>query len=221
MASRKDSTLSRKKGLFISLEGGEGSGKSTQARLIKQYLVQKGYQVITTIEPGGTEIGNQIRDILLSPSNKKMIPLAELFLYLSSRAQIVQELILPALIQGKAVICDRYADSSVAYQGVGRKLGVDRVERFNYIATTGLAPDLTFFFDIDPTLGLSRRAKSARGRMDRLEKEQLVFHKRVRKGYLALAKKEPHRIKVIPVKRDSSPAEIFQLVKKEIDQLKV
>ena len=213
--------MARKNGLFISLEGGEGSGKSTQGRLIKRYLVQKGYQVITTIEPGGTEIGNQIRDILLSPSNKKMIPLTELFLYLSSRAQIVQEIIQPALTQGKAVLCDRYADSSVAYQGVGRKLGVDRVKRFNSIATTGLEPDLTFFFDIDPKLGLSRRAKSARGKMDRLEKERLAFHHRVRKGYLALAKKYPHRIKVIPVRKDSSPTEIFQLVKKAIDQLKV
>lgn len=211
---------SRRKGLFISLEGGEGSGKSTQARLIKKYLMQKGFQVITAIEPGGTEIGNQIRVILLSSANQKMAPLAELFLYLSSRAQIVQEVIEPAVNQGKAVICDRYADSSVAYQGMGRKLGVNMVEQLNTIATRGLQPDITFFFDIEPRLGLIRKAKSVLGKMDRLEKEQLAFHRRVRKGYIALAKKYPARIKLIRVRKTTSPREICLPIKKEIDRLR-
>jgi dTMP kinase len=209
------------KGIFISLEGGEGSGKSTQARLIKKYLGRKGYQVIITMEPGGTEIGNQIRAILLSPSNKIMTPLTELFLYLASRAQIVQEVILPALTHGKAVICDRYIDSSVAYQGKGRDLGMKVVERFNDIATKGLEPHLTFFFDIDPILGLTRKSKSTRGKMDRLEKERLAFHRQVRQGYITLAKIYPHRIKVISVKAKLSPPEIFKQIKLEIDRLRV
>lgn len=213
--------MNRKKGLFISLEGGEGSGKSTQAKFLKKYLVQKGYKVITTVEPGGTDIGIQIRAILLSPSNKKMIPLTELFLYLSSRAQIVKEIIHPALKQGKAVICDRYADSSVAYQGMGRKLGMDMVESFNHIATDGLQPDITFFFDIEPTLGLTRKANSSRGTMDRLENEALAFHRSVRKGYHLLAKRYPDRIKVIPVSKMNNPTDIFKLVRKEIEQLEL
>jgi dTMP kinase len=212
--------MTKKKGIFISLEGGEGSGKSTQSNLIKKYLIKKGYQVITTVEPGGTEIGNQIRAILLSPANKIMTPLTELFLYLASRAQVVQEVILPALTQGKAVICDRYIDSSVAYQGKGRNLGMQVVEQFNAIATNGLEPDLTIFFDIDPILGLSRKSKSTRGKMDRLEKERLAFHRRVRQGYIILAKKYPQRIKIISVKANLSPTEIFQQIQKEIDCLK-
>lgn len=210
-----------KKGLFITLEGGDGSGKSTQAKLIKKYLVRKGYQVILTVEPGGTEIGNQIRSILLSPSNKKMTPLAELFLYLSSRSQIVQEIIQPALFQGKAVICDRYTDSSVAYQGMGRGLGIDLVERFNDVATRGLKPHLTIFFDIDPILGLLRKTNSTQGKMDRLEKELLQFHQKVRKGYITLAKKYPQRIKVISVREGLSPNEIFKKIKMKIDHLKI
>lgn len=213
--------MKKKKGMFISLEGGEGSGKSTQTHLIKKYLCRKGYRVTTTVEPGGTEIGHQIRAILLSPSNKKMTPLTELFLYLASRAQIVQEIILPALKEGKAVICDRYIDSSVAYQGKGRDLGMKVVERFNDITTKGLEPHLTFFFDIDPKLGLSRKSKSTRGKMDRLENEQVAFHRQVRQGYITLAKKYPERIKVISVKAELTPVEIFQQIKKEIDHLKI
>jgi dTMP kinase len=213
--------MKRKRGLFISLEGGEGSGKSTQLLLIKKYLSKKGYRVITTIEPGGTDIGNQIRAILLSPANKKMAPLTELFLYLASRTQIVQEVIKPALKQGKAVICDRYIDSSVAYQGKGRKLGMDMVERFNHIATRGLEPDLTFFFDINPILGLSRKTKSTNGKMDRLEKERIAFHQEVRQGYITLAKKYPQRIKYIMIREKLSPKKIFQQIQKEIDRFNI
>jgi dTMP kinase len=213
--------MKKKTGIFISLEGGEGSGKSTQSTLLKNYLMQKGYQVITTVEPGGTNIGNQIRAILLSPSNKKITPLTELFLYLSSRAQIVQEVIKPALKQRKAVICDRYIDSSVAYQGIARNLGMEMVERFNDVATQGLEPHLTFFFDINPKLGLSRKSKSTRGKMDRLEKEHVAFHRLVRQGYNTLAKKYPERIKVITVKANLTPLEIFQQIKIEIDHLRL
>lgn len=211
--------MKKKPGIFITLEGGEGSGKSTQLLLLKKYLKEKKYQVITPIEPGGTDIGIQIRAILLSPLNKRMTALTELFLYLASRAQIVQEIIKPALHQGKAVICDRYIDSSVAYQGKARNLGMALVERFNDVATQGLEPQITFFFDIDPKLGLSRKSKSTRGKMDRLEKEQVAFHRQVRKGYITLAKKYPQRIKVLPVKAGLTPTEIFYHLKKEIDLL--
>lgn len=209
--------MNKKLGIFISLEGGEGSGKSTQLLLLKNYLRKKGYQVITSLEPGGTNIGNQIRTILLSPSNKGMTSLTELFLYLASRAQIVQEVIKPSIQQGKAVICDRYIDSSVAYQGKARNLDMAMVERFNDVATQGLEPHLTFFFDIDPKLGLSRKSKSTRGKMDRLEKEQAAFHRQVRLGYITLAKKYPERIKVIKVKDNLTPEQIFEHIKKEID----
>ncbi|MCX7919211.1 MAG: dTMP kinase [bacterium] len=211
--------MKKKKGLFISLEGGEGSGKSTQVRLLKNYLQRRGYQVIATLEPGGTVIGNQIRRILLSPSNNTMVPLTELFLYLASRAQIVQEIIKPALYQGKIVICDRYADSSVAYQGVARKLGIEFVQQLNRIATDNLQPDITFFLDIEPKLGLARKIRHSYGHVDRLEKELLAFHRLVRKGYIKLAKNEPARIKVISVTQNLTPKDIFQLMKRELDIL--
>lgn len=187
-------------GFFVTFEGGEGSGKTTQLKALLAGLRSLPVEVVQTRDPGGTAIGNQVRELLLSGENVRMSPLAELLLYEASRAQLVQELIRPALTAHRIVLCDRFTDSTVAYQGYGRGLDLDLIERLNAVAADGLRPDLTFLLDLDPAVGLARvaeRVTQPRRRRDRLEAEVLEFHQRVRAGYRALAAREPARIVVL------------------------
>jgi dTMP kinase len=183
------------RGKFITFEGIEGCGKTTQIKLLDEYLRKKGVKTVLSREPGGTKIGDKIRSILLEPEHKEMTPLAELFLYEASRAQHINELIKPAVEAGKVVLCDRFADSSAAYQGAARLLAKELVDELNDIATGEIKPDLTIILDINSEEGLNRAL--VRGKPDRFEQEKLDFHDRVRNGYLALAKKEPKRFIVI------------------------
>ena len=184
-----------KKGIFISLEGIEGTGKTNQSRLLYEYLRKIGYKVILTGEPGGTRIGLKIRDLLLSLENREMTPVSELLLYNASRAQHIEELILPALKKGFIVITDRFTDSTKAYQGYGRGIDLKFIDLLEKIVTEDVRPDLTLLLDLDVEIGLRRN----RGinKTDRLELEDIKFHKRVREGYLRIAAKEPERIKLI------------------------
>lgn len=183
------------KGLFITIEGTDGAGKSTQIPFIKGFLEKKGYKVLLTREPGGTQIGEKIRDLLLDKENKEMCDMTEALLYAASRAQHVKEFIVPALKEGKAVLCDRFVDSSIVYQGKGRELGLETVKSINDFATCGLEPDLTILLDLDPEKGLERVKENSA--VDRLEQEKLDFHKKVYEGYKDLSNLYPNRIKVI------------------------
>jgi len=185
-----------KKGKFITFEGGEGSGKSTHIDRLVTRLRQEGYHVMIAREPGGTEVGEQIRHILqYSKQSVAMLPETELLLFCASRAQLVREIIQPALDYGLVVICDRFFDSTTVYQGVGRKIDPQAVATINNFAIGSSLPDLTLIIDLDPRIGLER----ARGRelFDRMESQSLEFYDRVRQGYLELAKREAHRVKVI------------------------
>jgi dTMP kinase len=183
------------KGLFISFEGIEGTGKTIQSKLLCEYLIKKGFEVLLTEEPGGTRIGRTIRDILLSVDNIEITPLTELFLYNASRIQHITEVILPAIKQGMVVITDRFSDSTVAYQGYGRGIELHLINSIEHIVTEGLRPDKTILLDLDVAIGLQRN--KGINKEDRIELEDITFHKRVRDGYHALAAKEPERIHVI------------------------
>ncbi len=206
------------KGLFITLEGGDGAGKSTQISNIESFFTERGFVVVHTREPGGTPIGEKLREILLDKNNSEMDPVAEMLIYAASRAQHVAEVIRPAIDEGKVVICDRFTDSSIAYQGYGRGLG-DIVAEVNKIATGGLEPDITFWLDIDPETG-KERAKQV-GEPDRLEMEKMDFHYRLYEGYKALASRHPERVKRIDASRtpdemkDSIFAHLEKLCAKE------
>ena len=179
------------RGLFITLEGGDGAGKSTQIRNIEKFFAEKGLVVVRTREPGGTEISEKLRAILLDSHNTEMSPVTEMMIYAASRAQNVREFIIPALERGEIVICDRFVDSSIAYQAYGRGLG-DMVAEVNKYATGGLTPDITFWMDIDPEAGKARAAKA--GDLDRLELEEMEFHYRVYRGYQKIAEDDPCRV---------------------------
>lgn len=179
-------------GLFISFEGGEGAGKSTQIDLLAQFLRHENYEVVVTREPGGTTLGGALRDILLHGG--QVAPKAEALLYAADRAQHVAQIIRPNIEAGCVVITDRYLDSSVAYQGVARALGIQEVRDLSLWATDNLLPQLTFFFDIDPIEGFARRRGTA---LDRLEREPNSFHQAVRQQFISIAQAEPQRIKVI------------------------
>jgi len=180
-------------GTFISLEGPEGAGKTTQVRLLSAKLDAAKVPYVLTRDPGGTPLGKQVRHILLKPGNP-VAPMAELLLYQADRAQNVAEVILPGLKAGKLVICDRYIDSSIAYQGYGRDLDLALIEQLNNMSTQGLKPELTLLFDIESEKGLGRLHP---GGHDRMEKEAIEFHHKVRQGYLTLAKQEPERWRII------------------------
>ena len=183
------------KGKFISFEGIEGTGKSTQARLLYEHLIKKGYIALLTEEPGGTQIGLKIRDLLLSVEHKGMLPLTEMLLYNASRVQHIEDVILPAMQKGAIVITDRFTDSTVAYQGYGRGIDLSIIRSLERTVTAGLKPDITILLDLDVETGLKRN----RGinKTDRLELEDVKFHKRVKNGYLKIASKKKKRIKVI------------------------
>jgi dTMP kinase len=178
--------------MFITLEGPEGSGKSTQALMLAQFLSENGFSVVATREPGGTSIGDQIRRVLHDIENEEMEPVTEFLLYSSSRAQLVREVIRPALLLNKVVLCDRFADSSIAYQGYGRGLDLETLLAVTDFATGGLVPDLTFLLDIDVQAGLSRRIDGEE-EMNRLDLQEIAFHQRVREGYHQLAAADPER----------------------------
>jgi dTMP kinase len=197
------------KGLFISVEGPDGSGKSTQIDLLKKYIEGKGRRVTFTREPGGTPIGEKIRDIILDPENTEMASITEAMLYAASRAQHVSEVIRPALERGDVVICDRFVDSSIAYQGFGRGLG-DAVATINSFAVAECVPDVTLLFKLDPTVGISRIKRA----QDRLEKENLKFHQKVYEGYLEVEKANPTRVVGIDAGRD-----IEEIHKEIIDKI--
>lgn len=180
-------------GLFITFEGGEGCGKSTQSRLLLKKLEQQNISVVLTHEPGGTSLGGEIRKLLKEKQRSSISPQAELFLFVASRVQLLAELIRPALEKTKVVICDRFADSTLVYQGYGRGLDLTTVEKVNNMATENIKPDLTILLDMSPEQGLARK----RSLKDRFELEDLSFHHRVREGYLKMAATEPDRWLVI------------------------
>lgn len=184
-------------GKFITLEGPEGSGKTTVAKMLLDALRKQGFSVFATREPGGTDIAEQIRHIILDPRNTAMDARAEALLYAASRRQHMVEKILPALARGENVLCDRFIDSSLAYQGHGRGLGIDEVLQLNLFAIEGHLPDVTLFFDVSPEVGL-RRIDAHKGReVNRLDLERLDFHHTVREGYLEVIRRYPHRFIVI------------------------
>jgi len=189
------------KGTFVTFEGIEGSGKSTQIVLLANTLKTTGLHVVLTREPGGTPIGDQVRKILLDPANAGLDPSAELLLYAASRAQHLHEVIVPALAQGAIVLCDRFSDATLAYQGYGRGLDIEKIRTLDRLVTAGMRPDLTVLFDIDAASGLARAQgrNSSRGLAAeaRFENEALAFHERVRQGYLTLTRQEPERIRVV------------------------
>ncbi len=186
--------MKRKKGIFIVFEGPEGSGKTTQIKLLAKYFKKRRYKFVLTREPGGTKVAEKVRKIILTTGNI-ISPLTELLLYESSRSQHVDEIIKPNLEKGKIVISDRFSDASIAYQGYGRGIDIKLVEQLNNIATYGIKPDITILLDISVEEGLSR-IQNNRKKIDRLEQEKIDFHKKIRFGYLQLAKKRNNIIKI-------------------------
>lgn len=188
--------------MFITLEGIEGSGKTTQIPHIARYLETRGLQYRITREPGGTSIGQRIRAILLDPDNRQLDPLTELLLYMADRAQHIREIIQPELASGKAVVCDRYFDATVAYQGYARQLHTELIKTLHQLLFSELTPDITLLLDVSPQTGLSRAWKQIQqgqrqNSETRFEKEAMAFHERVRNGYLTLAKLDPMRFRII------------------------
>jgi len=183
----------RKRGIFITFEGPEGSGKSTHSRLLYDFLRKKRFKLLYTREPGGVLISERIRKLLLDPGNKDMDVVCEMLLYMAARAQIVKKKISPALKQGRIVICDRFMDATLAYQGYAGGMDVKIIKDIGDLVTHGILPEVTFLLDIDPKEGLLRSGKNK----DRMERKSLSYHRKVRKGYLSIARKEPMRVKVI------------------------
>ena len=196
--------------MFITFEGPEGSGKSTQIVRLQRFLEGKGLRPLVTREPGGTEIGDQIRAVLHDVANMAMCPNTEILLYSASRAQIVGEVIRPALEQGQVILCDRYADSTMAYQGYGHGLDLDVLAMITRFATAGLVPDLTIYLDVPVEQGLSRKHQAfeaGESELNRMDRKELAFHRRVRAGYLEMAAQEPARWVIVDASR---PIEVVQ-----------
>ncbi len=189
------------KGIFLTIEGLDGAGKTTQLELLRDWFRKRGYDPLFTREPGGTRVGDGVRELLLNRDYTGLVPLAEAFLYSASRAQLVAEVIVPALLAGRIVVCDRFVDSSIAYQGYGRGLPRDFVEGINRRATGDLKPHLTLLLDLEPGLRLERLEQQGEPPRDRLEVEGDAFYTRVREGYLELARENPRRIRVISARQ--------------------
>lgn len=202
--------------LFITLEGPEGSGKSSAIEIVYKRLLEEGYEIIRTREPGGTPIAEQIRNVILNKENTNMDIRTEALLFAASRRQHLIEKVWPSLKEGKLVFCDRYLDSSLSYQGHARGLGIEEVLSVNLFATENTFPDLTLLFDIEPEIGLARIAKNNSREVNRLDVEKLEFHKRVREGYLILAKKYPERIVIIDASKPLE--EVSELTYKAIKE---
>lgn len=185
------------KSKFITFEGSEGCGKSTQSEMLYCYLKSKGLKVVYLREPGGVKLSEKIREILLDPESK-ISPEAETLLYMAARAQVVRDIIQPALKAGKIVICDRFLDSTIAYQGFGLGIDIKLIKSIGNFATQGISPDLTIFLDLPVKSGLKHRHNCK----DRIEQRSVSYHEKVRNGYLALAKKESRRIKIVKVQED-------------------
>jgi dTMP kinase len=210
--------------MFISFEGIEGSGKTTNIRHAVRFLRDKGHDCVITREPGGTRIGEKIRAILLDPSSKEMDPLTELLLYTADRSQHIKELIAPFLSAGKTVVCDRYYDATVVYQGYARGLDTELILRLHRLLFENLKPDITLLLDLPPEVGLSRAWKQidngARDRVEtRFEEETLSFHKKVRSGYLEMARLEPARFRIIDASKEADQVreEITRTLSEKID----
>lgn len=186
---------------FVSFEGGDGSGKTTQIRILESYLLKRGHSCMVTREPGGTSLGNLIRRVLLEVGDHDIAQTTELFLYLADRAQHVNEIIRPALAAGKIVLCDRFTDSTVAYQGYGRGIEIKTLQSLNEIADDGVRPQLTFLFDCPVAVGLARtsdrRNQPGQPREDRFEREKIEFHEQIRAGFLQMACAEPDRFRIV------------------------
>ena len=209
-----------KPGLFITFEGLDGTGKSTQLRRAVRYLRSLGHRVRVAREPGGTRAGERIRTILLASKTARLAPLAELALMYAARAQLLEEVVRPALAQGEVVVSDRYNTASFAYQGYGRRLGVATVRAFDRVICGVTQPDLTIVLDLDPEHSLGRargREGIRRSRLDRIEAQGLAFHRRVRAGYLAIARRSPERIKVVQAAQ--SIPEVERQIREIIDKL--
>jgi len=202
-------------GLFVTMEGCEGAGKTLQCRKLNRYLSDSGYRTLLTREPGGTVVSEQIRTIILDVMNDRMSPRAEALLYSAARAQLVFEHIRPALTEGKIVICDRFSDSSVAYQGRARSLGADIIKNINAFATGYLKPDITFFLDIEPAESFAR--KRGHIELDRIELEDPGFHRKVYEGYFELARDDPDRVVIVDARR--GPREIHSEIIEKIEPL--
>ena len=200
-------------GKFITFEGSEGSGKSTQATLVYQYLKRRKKRVLFIREPGGVKISEAIRNLLLDIKNTKMSDEAETLLYMAARAQLVAEVLEPALKAGKIVLCDRFLDSTVVYQGYGNGVDLAAIKSVGKFATRGITPDLTLLFDIDTRQGLLRKGKVK----DRIERRSVQYHTRVRRGYQKLAQENPKRIKLIKV--NAGKETIFKIVRGHVDKL--
>ena len=209
--------MNKYKGKLITFEGAEGSGKSTQASLLYRYLVSQRKRVMYLREPGGVRISESIRRVLLDVRNKEMNDICETLLYMAARSQLVSEVIGPALKSGTIVLCDRFLDSTIVYQGFGCGVDIDFIKSVGKIVTQGLRPDLTFLFDIESKKGLFRKGKIK----DRIEQRSLQYHTKVRRGYLELAHQEPHRVKVIKVATpqgvDRSKEDIQEEVRRWVD----
>jgi len=186
------------RGKFITFEGSEGSGKSTQSNLLYQYLRRKGFKVVCLREPGGTIISEKLRKILLDAHNQSITPISEMLLYMAARNQLIHEIIRPALRKGKIVICDRFIDSTLAYQGYGLRMDIKLIKDVGDFVTDGIKPDLTILLDLPVKKGLRHR----RSIEDRIEERAFAYHLRVRRGYLKLAQLEPKRIKIVKVDKD-------------------
>lgn len=198
------------RGLFITFEGNDGSGKSSALQTVKKELLEKGYDVVYTREPGGSYIAEKIRELILDKDNLGMDPKTEALLYAASRREHITKTILPALEAGKIILCDRFLDSSLAYQGFARELGIDNVLQMNQFATEGLFPDLTILVCTRPEIGMSRIKKDERD-MDRLELEKITFHNKVYEGYLSIADRFNDRIVV--VNGEQSKEDVLEIVK--------
>ena len=196
-----------KRGLFVTFEGGEGAGKTTLIKKLVQEILSRGLSVLTTREPGGTSLGEEIRNLLLhrQESEAPLSPYSELALFLASRSQHIREVIRPALLAQKIVLCDRFNDSSIAYQGLGRGLGMKQVQEVCHFMSEGLEPDLTFYLDLEPELGM-KRAKE-RQTADRIESEQMSFHQKIREAYQEIHRENPRRFHLIDA--TATPATVF------------
>jgi dTMP kinase len=203
--------------MFITLEGIEGSGKTTQIRRLVEFLEDKGVDCVTTRQPGGTQIGENIRSILLDPANSALEPLAELLLYMADRAQHINELIRPALKNGKTVVCDRYFDATMVYQGFARGLSIELIGKLHQLLFDDLKPDVTLLLDLSPQVGLERAWQQLNngqrsGDESRFEAEAVAFHEKVRAGYLELARFEPERFRIIDAAQTQN--EVFAAIRK-------